>query len=627
MTTNSNITTPQAAVIIWNYKYRITTEDAHDVDAAPYNNISDPNLADKLGDLHHVSETLVDSPNHASGTLVLSGSDIMRITTQKSKGEPSGSFEILLAPRLNYVGRITPGSWLCIMMSRDKTEEDYKDVHKKKAHKDLVKMLGRIDSVRTMISVDPNTGARVSVYTITGRDWGCALESTMYIDLLTLKDVSSSAIGTAWAFATAASMNTHDEIDKSTGKKYAPITVKRYFDTFLSIWGSNVPPALDPAAYTPGKLGLELKPQAAFNIPAAVRAFFGFKKNTIQTSTNMAEIIKVKEGALQGQDKYIDEGKDPLDAWGFVDPMTLTGAQSLWSILSAHCNEVVNELVADMRWNYDDDPNGQAELTIYRRVRPFIVRSDDSPWIASLKNDPINSHLISRFKHLRTHPITLEDVISVDLGTNWRDQINFLEVIIDVKDNNDNISSIVKLKSQLVDEVAFCREGFRPMFRRTQWIPMKSDGDPVNIAQDMDTYSLSRWKYLLREWYFNTANMFNGSITIVGQNNYIQVGDNIRVDATIMGQGANTIQDESVHKEFGLTPYITAHVEGITHRFSVGVDGARTFNTELLLTRGIITDQEGNLLPMANDGGLDSAANTISRNHILNPNDIFKRTH
>jgi hypothetical protein len=121
--------------------------------------------------------------------------------------------------------------------------------------------------------------------------------------------------------------------------------------------------------------------------------------------------------------------------------------------------------------------------------------------------------------------------------------------------------------------------------------------------------------------------MFNGSITIVGQNNYIQVGDNIRVDATIMGQGANTIQDESVHKEFGLTPYITAHVEGITHRFSVGVDGARTFNTELLLTRGIITDQEGNLLPMANDGGLDSAANTISRNHILNPNDIFKRTH
>lgn len=133
----TNITSPQALVIVWNY---------------------DDNMVQPLG----------ASANQDVSTKYIVTSDLRAVRTQKNKSSPAGQFEIELAPTANWLSRLTVGSWLAILMTRDLpiTKEDLQF-----ARQDQVKMLGRIESTRISVSVDPNTGARQTGFVVTGRDW------------------------------------------------------------------------------------------------------------------------------------------------------------------------------------------------------------------------------------------------------------------------------------------------------------------------------------------------------------------------------------------------------------------------------------------------------------------------
>ena len=98
--------------------------------------------------------------------------DVVAINTQKSKSEPSGSFMIQLAPTHNWVNVITPNSWLVIAISRNPIEElNYK----------TIKMIGRVDTIRTQSSIDQTGTVRTS-YMVAGRDWGQIFEGYVNID-------------------------------------------------------------------------------------------------------------------------------------------------------------------------------------------------------------------------------------------------------------------------------------------------------------------------------------------------------------------------------------------------------------------------------------------------------------
>jgi len=126
MASNYAIKTPHAAVLVWNYIDRIGTEGM----------TSSPESSG-VDDLTGVEPTIISTLSCIS------------ISTSKSKGQPEGSFQIVLAPTKDWVSTLTAGSWLAILMSNDPiTQDDLKS-----ANKSQVKMIGKIESVRTEVTV------------------------------------------------------------------------------------------------------------------------------------------------------------------------------------------------------------------------------------------------------------------------------------------------------------------------------------------------------------------------------------------------------------------------------------------------------------------------------------------
>jgi hypothetical protein len=194
---------------------------------------------------------------------------------------------------------------------------------------------------------------------------------------------------------------------------------------------------------------------------------------------------------------------------------------------------------------------------------------------------------VSPFKYVRRIGIPKEDIISINAGTNWRDKINFIELQPSQQLIKVNYNVAVKSESQTFDEKAIQRDGFKPMIRSLYYMPYEGEGEAA-------PFEAMKWKHLLREWYFNTHNMLNGSMTFVGQNKYIQVGDNVIVDSEVVGVGKTW---NKVQKNTSSETYLLAHVEGVEHSFTVNpINGARKFVTTVKFVRGIITDKNGNTL-------------------------------
>jgi hypothetical protein len=242
-----------------------------------------------------------------------------------------------------------------------------------------------------------------------------------------------------------------------------------------------------------------------------------------------------------------------------------------------------------MRWEEDKTPR----LVLYHRIRPFLIRGfnkfTDPKGELVRKNSPnVIKDIGGRFIDVRTIDIPLDDIISASAGTNYRDKYNFIEIQFDQSLTSYFKNVFIKARSQAADEPAFSREGFRPMMVTSRYLP-------ANVAdKDADPWDITQWKFLLREWYFNTHVLLNGGITIIGQNNYIQVGDNIQFDSRAINFSQNLSTDAvKSGKIVGDNPIkILAHVEAVNHTFTVGPNGERRFVTTISFVRGMIVKGE-----------------------------------
>jgi hypothetical protein len=293
-------------------------------------------------------------------------------------------------------------------------------------------------------------------------------------------------------------------------------------------------------------------------------------------SVNFSKIIERYDGVLESYDKY---SGDNQESNGFPDPASMYKVNSFWQILTDNCNPLVNELVTDMRWE-----DGKCNLALYKRVKPFLNRSNFEG-----SDQPQVQRNLSKFSDVRRIVIDLEDVVNINAGTNWRDKFNFIEIRPQPQLNQTNFDTLVKVESQVVDRKAYERDGFKPMMATAYYMPFNgSEPAPLEALQ---------WKHLMREWYFNTHLMLNGSTTFIGQNQYIQVGDNIQIDASVLGPVDYNVQQQ------GKKAYLTAHVESVAHTFSVTPDGGRSFSTTVQFVRGVLTDENGVIFGVSGAGG------------------------
>lgn len=612
-------TNPNATVFIYNYRDRLGTADSGD-----------------------------NIPTFEIDQIILNTTSLLSVTTSKTKASPAGSFEFRLAPTKNWVAAITPGSWCIILMSNSAIDDRAKYGGGRVDERSF-KMLGRIESVRAAIAVNQETGARETQFVVQGSDWGTIFDSRFYVDPLN-RSGDENPVGTAERFGfeeylrkaagyetvktgTDANANSpatkrtdtdssakqandtkdfldaggNTSVNAASGTSSGPEAKETNIrlpsaadsvEAILKLWGRA-----DAATSATSELtGILAKSRQRFTLPQKAAEYMQFKDEGGKVSPVISQVLTQIKGRLTGDDRY--EGKD-LSA-GIINFDTILGDHTIWQVISDNNNGPINEMFPEIRFE-----NGEAKLALYNRVRPFAVNSnskilEDSKEVgdnvgAGDKVGKIAKNFISPFTNIRKKRIELNDIISVNYGTNWRDKFNFIEVNIDRSLYREAFAKDIKLDSQFRDADSIGRDGLQPMMTSFQYVPTEG-----GVQNPLSSFA---YKYPLKEWYFNTHKMLNGTIQTIGQDQYIQVGDNIIFEAEGFGPAKNI---SAAQKESRRFTYILAHVESITHTAQVDPNGARSFITNINFVRGLISDVNGKVIStVGNTGAVDQDAEKV----------------
>lgn len=377
----------------------------------------------------------------------------------------------------------------------------------------------------------------------------------------------------------------------------------------LSLWGRSDPVT---SAITE-KSGIVVKSQQVFRMPDELVRYMGFTDSAGVPSGAISQVLKQVGGKLVER----KTPQDPSDVYtnkddsaGIIDFGTILGEHSIWQIITANSNELINECIPEIRFE-----SGKPSLTLYTRVRPFGINplevikrdtyavGDNGPESEGTQKGLVDPY-ISQYKNLRKKRINSSAVIMCSYGTNWRDRVNFIEVNISRTVFQEAWAQEVKLQSQFVDEDSIGRDGLLPMIRGTTYVPA--------IDGTANPEGTSAYKHALKEWYFNTHKMFNGTLNLVGQDQYIQVGDNIMVESKVLNKNYNVnAAQKGTAKQ--VKTYMLAHVESIAHQTVVDGNGSRVFTTSINFVRGIITDINGNIIVSGGHvGALDQDTSLVT---------------
>lgn len=399
------IRTPHAAVKIWNYVDRIQAEGA----------------SKKV-------------PHNAVSEVIVSTISCNAIQTVKTKANPVGQFNFVLAPTRNWTATITPGSWCVVMMSNEPiTKEDLATANPK-----LVKMVGKIDSVRTSVTTTSG-GARVTQFLVSGQDWGHIFNNTLYIDPLIVDSADQRYDQGNTLFL---------ELIRYIKRDGAPMVtrVRENILSLLEIFGK-------PLSFE-DKLERLGKNTHNIVMPNEMAKFFGFENKEIFKE------VHLYSGALNSEEAKYDI--DVNDGLGWINPFSLVGANNLWQVLQDNANYVLNEMFNDLIWE-----DSRPKFGLFNRIKPFAFRQE-----------PLGdqtTEIRSLFKNVPSIELDEATIISVNAGTNWRDKYNFIEIKPEAAEFSiyDNW---VKQKAQAWDDSGsdvFDREGFRPLIMSVKQIPFK----------------------------------------------------------------------------------------------------------------------------------------------------------
>jgi hypothetical protein len=516
--------------------------------------------------------------------MIIATKSIVSISTQKTKASPAGSFVVELAPTRNWIATISPGSWIEIHMSPDymKPEDIYKSSSK------TLKMIGRIDSVRMNMSVDQQSGARRTVYTLEGKDWGQIFESMLYIDPYITNSLDDPF------YKVIKLLSASEIFDKATpiSRVFSPSVLIK---SIIRAWGSKQ--QIEPGVSDISRWA----PLSQFVLPLALAA----KIDKTIPSYNLADNIKYKFGRLSFLSKKESYEDSEVEATGVINPNSLVGVHNIWQILTEHSAHVVNEMFCDMRWEGD-----KPQLSLFKRPRPF--------WLSA--TPPINPDarkITSPFFNLKRTEIPKDLIISIDAGDNWRDLVNFIEVMPDysVVATPDDVTKAltgawVKKDAAVYDNTgrSFARNGLKPLMFSTTFMPPNEEGvgDPGR---------LTNWLPVLKHWYFDAHKMLNGSISFMGLGDYIGVGENISVDASVLGM-TNFVKNQA-NITLGssatvLNVQLVAHIESVSHKFYYAENGSRSYTSNIGFVRGVFSDPSCSILTDTQSFGIDTDANALS---------------
>ena len=478
--------------------------------------------------------------------------DCVQCSTTSNKGTLTPSMTAsLIMTDVNYETAVAPGDFVFVNMLN--YEIDARRVADAARAKEPIngvldgfKGLYKVQSVRKVLSVDPDTGTKFYAFKITGFAFTEFNNSIYFNPFMLDPDVDkknellfSSIISTNWAslYNKRGYVNVQDLI---------AVLIQNFIGTGNTSKGQTnkegVPQNFNTHFYIPRLVGryLGLKNAKAakdvYNYVFGIQKYAGAQANSTTLSSGLNP-----QGLVQRFNRFWYT-PTPCDGDSILKAEFWNNVKA-WSILNQYTNGPLNEMYTCFRVS----PEGTVMPTLVFRQIPFTTEDFKGTSLPTTK-----------FMNLPRWKVNPALVVGFDIGREEAARINFVQYFatstIDV--GGTALSLEIAKKNYSYDIRDVQRSGLRPYIVVTQFNE-PSGGQGLAFKSPL-------WAKIVGDSLIGGHLKMNGTFTCIGLEDPIATGDNFEFDGVVY------------------------HIEQVTHSCTINPqDGKKSFRTNISVSSGV----------------------------------------
>lgn len=509
--------------------------------------------------------------------------DCLQVTVSVGKGNltPSMNATLVMTDK-NYVASVAPGDFVFVnMLNWEKDARRVADAARAKnpinGPNDGFKGIFKVQGVRRIVQVDPNTGTKIVLFKINGFAF-TEYNNTIYFNPYLIDPnqdpknqlLFASFIGRDWAsLINGKGLTNVQDVIATLIQSFigAGITNEGRFEKNGTLKSPNV------HFFIPSLVGNLLGVTGAKAAKDIYVHIFGIQQYLTGSSQSLAAGMNPNGGNMNQKFNRIYYTNTPCGGDTFLKPEYWNQIKT-WSILNQYTNAPLNELYTCFRIS----PTGSVMPTVVFRQIPFT-------------NEDFKGNLpVTKFLNLPRWNIDPALILEQDIGRDESARINFVQYFgkSTVSVNGADIAMEIARGNYSYDIEDVQRSGLRPYVITTQF------DEPTTNNKE---YRSPGWAKIVGDALIGGHLKMNGQITTAGIVDPIAVGDNLELDNTVY------------------------HIEEVSHTASISVqDGRKTFRTSISLSSGISVDssaQGTRYAEMSNPGAYARRKEDFDNDEIL----------
>lgn len=476
--------------------------------------------------------------------------DCLQVTTTVSKGTltPSMNATLVMTDK-NYVASIAPGDFVMVnMLNWEKDARRVADNARAgraiNGENDGFKGVFKVQGVRRIVSVDPNTGTKIVLFKINGYAF-TEYNNTIYFNPYLIDPnqdpknqlLFASYIGRDWAnLINSKGLTNVQDVIATLVQSFigAGITDEGRMEKNGTLKSPNV------HFFIPELVGRLLGVKAAKAAKDIYIHLFGIQNYLTGSAQTLAAGMNPNGGNLTQKFNRIYYTQQPCGGDTFLKPEYWNQIKT-WAIMNQYTNAPLNEMFTCFRIS----PEGRVMPTVVFRQIPFT------------SEDFTGKMPITRFMNLPRWNIDTALILEQDIGRDEAARINFVQYFgkSTVSVNGADIAMEIAKGNYAYDVNDVQRSGLRPYVVTTQF------DEPTTNNKE---YRSPAWAQVVGDALIGGHLKMNGSIVTAGIVEPIAVGDNLELDQTVY------------------------HIEEVSHTASISVqDGRKMFRTSISLSSGV----------------------------------------
>lgn len=502
--------------------------------------------------------------------------DCIQITTQSAKESHTPSMNARLRNSYsNYLVEILPDDWCAAWMVNN--ESDLTDLIKKLKNGEAcnqfnsgLKFLGRVNAISNAGTIDPSTGIITSTYNLNASGFQ-ALDNQIYYDL----GLSESGIDQLPLIMTktgkdlTAFFNTSDTGETDNVNKIISFLMEIFLGSgFPKKWGveerdgpNNMTNLTSDDTNGKEAKFANLVPKAIGQLlgrssrsdkggylayPDTMECIFGVQQYS--SSNSLKPGARMYPQIANDKDRTYKFTNDLL--LGSFLPIGITVMNKpLWSVLTEYLNPVVNEMYVTLRANKEE----AIVPTMMVRQIPFTTNAFNPDSSGQGKGVPAKKFTFTKFLDLPRWVVAPVLVKDWSIGRSNATRTNLVRVYGQPR-LTQGVSQSYQITQNppIFDTIDIQRNGFKPYQASTACELSDTTGSVPTV-----------WMQLIADRMIGSQFTANGSITLVGIQAPICIGDNLEWNGVVY------------------------HIESLSHVCAIDHEGRKTFTTSMTLTNGL----------------------------------------